>query len=82
MEVSSKFFYCDQVNPDTSIQAYVCVGLNGVKEAKWNKDYTLLEAFCYEGIFTQFDNERSHIWDAFVSEKSSLLSCTNSILSH
>ena len=69
MEVASKFFYCDKVLPDSSIQAHVCVGLNGVKEAKWEKDYTLLQAFCYEGIFNQFDNENSQIWDTFVSEK-------------
>jgi len=69
MEVCSKFFYCDKVNEDSSIQAHVCVGLNGVKEAKWKKDYTLLEAFCYEGIFTQFENENTQIWDTFISEK-------------
>lgn len=69
MEVASVFFYCDKVEPDTSIEAHVCIGLNGVKEAKWEKDYTLLEAFCYEGIFNEFDNENSKIWDSFVSKK-------------
>lgn len=69
MEVGSKFFYCDKVNPDSSIQAHICVGLNGVKEAVWEKDYTLLEAFCYEGIFAQIEKEDSRIWDIFVSEK-------------
>lgn len=70
MEVASKFFYCDKVAPDTSVQAHVCIGLNGVKEANWEKDYTLLEAFCYEGIFNEFDNESSPLWDSFVFEKS------------
>lgn len=69
MEVASIFFYCDRVEPDTSIQAHVCVGLNGVKEANWEKDFTLLEAFCYEAIFTSFDDETSLVWDTFVSEK-------------
>lgn len=69
MEVASKFFYCDKVNSDTSVQAHVCVGLNGIKEAKWKKDFTLLEAFCYEGIFNDFDNDSSRIWESFVSEK-------------
>lgn len=69
MKVASKFFYCDKVESDTSIQAHVCVGLNGIKEANWEKDFTLLEAFCYEGIFTRFDSEDSKIWDTFVSEK-------------
>lgn len=69
MEVASKFFYCDNVEADTSIQAHVCVGLNGVKEASWTQDYTLLEAFCYEAIFHEFDNENSRIWESFVSRK-------------
>ena len=30
---------------------HVCIGLNEVKEASWAKDYTLLEAFCFEAIF-------------------------------
>jgi hypothetical protein len=69
MEVASKFFYCDKVLPDTSIQSRVCVGLNGVKEANWEKDYTLLEAFCYEAIFHDFDSEDAKIWDIFVAKK-------------
>jgi hypothetical protein len=69
MEVASKFFYCRQIEPDTSIQAYVCIGINGVKEANWEKDYTLLEAFCYEAIFSGFDDEDSQIRDTFHSEK-------------
>ncbi len=69
MEVSSKFFFCDKVLPDSGIQAHVCVGLNGIKEAQWEKDYTLLEAFCYEAIFTAFDNDSSQLWDDFVLNK-------------
>lgn len=70
MDVASKFFFCDQVNPDSSIQTHVCIGLNGIAEAAWEKDYTLLEAFCYEAIFYGIsDNEYSEIWDAFGSEK-------------
>lgn len=69
MEVASKFFYCDEILPDTSVQAHVCVGLNGIKEAQWQRDYTLLQAFCYEGIFSQFDNDTSQLWDSFIAEK-------------
>jgi len=69
MEVASKFFYCDLVEADTSVQAHVCVGLNGIKEATWEKDFTLLEAFCYEAIFHDFDQEESPIWESFVSKK-------------
>ena len=69
MEVASKFFYCDKVFPDTTIQTHVCVGLNGVSEANWSKDYTLLEAFCYEGIFYDFNNETSQIYESYSSQR-------------
>lgn len=65
LEVASKFFYCDKVLPDSSVQAHICIGLNGIKEANWQKDYTLLEAFCYEAIFDDLDEENSPIWNAF-----------------
>ena len=69
MEVASKFFYCDQILPDTTVQAHICIGLNGIKEAVWEKDYTLLAAFCFEGIFNDFEQETSAIWDSFVIKK-------------
>jgi hypothetical protein len=70
MDVASKFFYCDSVLPDTTVQAHVCIGLNGVKEAKWAKDYTLLEAFCYEAIFSDLDKDSSQVWESFGAIKS------------
>ncbi len=70
MEVASKFFFCDSVLPDTTVQAHVCIGLNGVKEAQWTKDYTLLEAFCYEAIFSDFDKDSSQVWELFGDVKS------------
>jgi hypothetical protein len=69
MEVASKFFYCDKVLPDTSVQAHVCIGLNGIKEANWSKDYTLLSAFCYEAIFNDLDKDTSLVWNSFGSLK-------------
>jgi hypothetical protein len=68
MDVASKFFYCDKVEADSSIGAHICLGLNGVGEANWENDYTLLEAFCFEGIFYALDKEGSQIWDSFVSK--------------
>lgn len=75
MEVASKFFYCDSVLPDTTVQAHICIGLNGVKEAKWAKDYTLLEAFFYEAIFSDLDKDSSQVWESFgaIKSKSELL---------
>ena len=69
MKVASRFFYCDKVNPDSSVQAHVCIGLNGQRESNWQKDYTLLEAFCYEAIFSDFDQETSQIDIAFSQNK-------------
>ena len=69
VEVASRFFYCDKVNPDSSVQAHVCIGLNGQRESNWQKDYTLLEAFCYEAIFSDFDQETSPIDLAFTQNK-------------
>jgi hypothetical protein len=69
MEVASKFFYCDQVFPDATIQSHICIGLNGMNEAKWNKDYVLLEAFCYEAIFNNLDRDYSEIDEAYTFDK-------------
>jgi hypothetical protein len=69
MEVASKFFFCDLVRPDSTVQAHVCIGLNGIKEANWETDYTLLEAFCYEAIFFGLNDENSKVWDSFGNEK-------------
>lgn len=69
MEVASRFFYCDALLEDSSVQAHICVGINGIAEAKWDKDYTLLAAFCYEAIFTDFENDDSSIYSAFEMEK-------------
>jgi hypothetical protein len=66
MDVASRFFYCDMVFPDTTVQSHVCIGINGVKETKWEKDYTLLAAFCYEAIFTAKD---SMLDNSYASEK-------------
>jgi len=69
MEVASKFFYCDQVFADTTIQSHVCIGLNGISEANWEKDYILLEAFCYEGIFNDFNKEPSPVDESYSFNK-------------
>lgn len=69
MEVASKFFYCDKVFLDTTVQSHVCVGLNGVSEANWSKDYTLIEAFCYEAIFDDLVSDTSQIHAAYSTEK-------------
>ena len=69
MEVASKFFFCDKVFPDTAVQSHVCVGLNGISEANWNRDYTLLEAFSYEAIFNDLVRDSSKIDESYSIEK-------------
>lgn len=69
MEVASKFFYCDQLLPDTIVQSHVCIGINGIKEAKWDKDYTILAAFCYEAIFDNLDKDSSQIDEVYKTQK-------------
>ncbi len=39
LEVASKFFYCKDVAEDTTIQSYVCIGNNGVREIKSDKEH-------------------------------------------
>lgn len=69
MTVASKFFYCNKVFPDTTIQSYICVGLNGIIEANFAKDYSLLAAFCFEGIFNDLDKENSQIDESYTFQK-------------
>ena len=59
-KVASHFFYSDSLFADNSLSSHICVGLNGIKEAKFARDYTLLEAFCFEAIFYYLrDEEKS-----------------------
>lgn len=52
MLIASRFFLCDKVNKsDTTVGYHICVGINGQKELNSNRDYTTLEAFCFEAIF-------------------------------
>ncbi len=69
MRVASRFFYCDAVNPDTTVQSRVCVELNGVDELIEGKDVTLLAAFCYEAIFNDFDRAVSPVSAAWNTER-------------
>jgi len=58
MRVASKFFFCSAVKPDRSINPYICISLNGVKEAQFEKDMTVVESICFEAIFEAIDAAR------------------------
>lgn len=51
MVVAARFFYCDRINEDSTIGSHICINLNGIKDTLFPKDYTFLEAFCFEAIF-------------------------------
>jgi hypothetical protein len=61
MQVASRYFYCDQVREDSTVGSHICIGINGIKEANWEKDFILLEAFCLEAIFDLLDADDSPI---------------------
>lgn len=69
MKVASIFFYCDQVNSDTTVQTHVCVGINGFNEMNWERDYTVLAAFCCEAILFDMYQDKSPIDEALSKEK-------------
>jgi hypothetical protein len=52
MRVASRFFYVDHVSEkDTTVSSHICVAINGQNELKNVRDLSVLEAFCFEGIF-------------------------------
>ena len=51
LDVASRFFFSDSIYADTTVSMHMCVGLNGMEDVNWKKDYTYLEAFCFEAIF-------------------------------
>ena len=51
MVVAARFFYCSGVRADSTIISSICISLNGLTDVSFLKDYTLLEAFCFEAIF-------------------------------
>ena len=43
---------------------HICVGINGIAELETNRDYTVLEAFCFEAVFNSIRRE-SKLTDYF-----------------
>lgn len=83
MMIAARFFYCDGVRIDSTIASHICITLNGLKDVSFSKDYTLLEAFCFETIFENFrtaddklnlfiENFKAYIQEGEQKEKASL----------
>jgi hypothetical protein len=78
MLVASRFFYCDNVKPDSSVSYHLCVGINGQHLIKTSRDLTALEAFAIEAIFYYMDREKTFIrqannsvWEISLEERKS-----------
>ena len=55
MLVAATFFYCDAVRADSTVSSHVCIVLNGAGQLRSGRDHTVLEAFCFEAIFSSYD---------------------------
>jgi hypothetical protein len=71
-QVASRFFYIDSILSVASFQTHICIGINGVNQTKNQKDLTLLAAFSYEAIFSDFNREASLIDQVFEKHKQEL----------
>jgi hypothetical protein len=71
-QVASRFFYIDTILSDTSFQTHICIGINGVNQTNDQKDLTLLAAFSYEAIFSDFDQDTSVVEQVFEKHKKEL----------
>ncbi|RYE00473.1 MAG: hypothetical protein EOP54_00190 [Sphingobacteriales bacterium] len=58
MQVAARFFWLDHQTQEGWIY-YNCIGNNGQKESRYEKDYSVLEAFCFEAIFSYLDKRRT-----------------------
>lgn len=52
MNIASRFFLATRVS-DSVISGRVCIAIHGQKELQSLRDYTLLEAFAFEAIFSE-----------------------------
>ena len=72
-KVASHFFMCDDIREkDTAFSYHICVGINGISELKTTKDYTVLEAFCFEAIFRTLGHKPKFLnnFHHYISESS------------
>jgi hypothetical protein len=75
MKVASRFFMCDNIREkDTAIAYHICVGLNGISELATDRDYTVLEAFCFEAIFRNLQNKPRFIdnFHSYINQASTI----------
>ena len=58
MTIAAQFFYAMRERPDSSISWKVCVGMNGFMQDKRDDMQPLVEAFCFQAVFDQYDPEK------------------------
>ena len=67
--VAARYFYLEESNrtvPGKGIQYGLtyhagCVGINGLKDLKASRDYSVVEAFTFEAIMSSYSKRHSHI---------------------
>lgn len=61
LDIASQFFYCSNINKDSSINWFICVGINGLQglHEQWSYQQRVVAAFCFEAIFEKFKRTRS-----------------------
>lgn len=58
MQVAARFFWLERKESGRWTY-YICIGNNGQKESNYERDYSVLEAFCFEAIFSYLDQRKS-----------------------
>jgi len=67
MNIAARFFFPDSIKEDGSIQAHVCVGINGLSDLKPPR-HLVLEAFIHNAINREMRQGESRLWSEFTDE--------------
>ena len=67
MNIAARFFYPDGIKDDGTIQAHVCVSINGLIDLQPPRNL-VLEAFVHAAVNGEMRNEKSRMREDFVDE--------------
>lgn len=65
LDIAVRFFYADGVSSDGSLEAHVCVGINGLLDLEGERD-PYVESLAYMGINKEMLNSKHGIVEAFL----------------
>ncbi len=66
LKVAARFFYPAGISKSGKFRAHICVGINGLKDYEGERDL-LVEAFCYQSIWTELGSPQVGIHDEFIT---------------